>query len=94
MEQQEKTKEIRNNENERQMEREWLALRSGMLSVELQGTVCPPVFWMSILNKHAKSLLKAKTLLTTACTLAAFQQHVFASCKVSSLNGMKAVLIV
>lgn len=44
MEQQEQTEEIRNNENKREMEKEWLALRDGMLSVELQGTVCPPVF--------------------------------------------------
>lgn len=42
MEQQEQTKEIRNNENEREKEGEWLAWRGGMLSVELQ--VCPPVF--------------------------------------------------
>ena len=32
MEQQERTEVIRNNENEREMEREWLALRSGILS--------------------------------------------------------------
>ncbi len=39
MEQQEQTKEIRNNENKREMDREWLASRSGVLSVKLQGTV-------------------------------------------------------
>lgn len=40
MEQQEQTNEIRNNENEREMESEVLALRSGLL----QGAVRPPVF--------------------------------------------------
>lgn len=58
MEQQEQTKEIRNNENKREMDGEWLASRSGMLSVELQGTVCPPVFCLFILNKQAESLLR------------------------------------
>lgn len=37
MDQQEQTNEIRNNEHEREMESEWLALRNGMQSVELQG---------------------------------------------------------
>lgn len=58
MEQQEQTKEIRNNVNEREVEIEWLALRSGKLSVELQGTVCTPVLSPSILNKQTESLLK------------------------------------
>lgn len=40
MEQQEQTDEIRNNENEREMESEVLALRSGVL----QGICRPPVF--------------------------------------------------
>lgn len=58
MDQQEQTNEIRNNEHEREMESEWLALRSGMQSVELQG-LSIGFFCLSILNKQAESLLRA-----------------------------------
>lgn len=58
LEQQEQTKEIRNNKNERQTEREWLAWRSGSLSMELLGTVCLTVFCPSILNKQVERILR------------------------------------
>lgn len=72
MEQQEQTKEIRNNENEREMEGEWLALRSGMLSVELQGTVCPLVFYLSILNKQAETPLRTISFQDGCISIACF----------------------
>ncbi len=70
-EQQEQTKKIRNNKNEMETEteREWLAPRSGMLSMELLGTVCRTIFCPSILNKQAESPLRTISNHSILCWL-------------------------
>lgn len=53
----EQTEEIRNNENEREIKREWLALQCGTPSVELQGTVPP-----TVLPVHSKQTSLLRTI--------------------------------